>query len=114
MIRLPLPPSANALSRAAVKGNRAVVLSSKAYRGWKHDAYTWLAATRTELLDGPVRVDMSIYYADRRRDADSAVKPILDILQGYCYANDRQVTEIHVYAHVDKADPRVEVTVEDA
>ena len=111
-LTLPLPPSTNALSRALVKGARAVVVSSRAYRNWRKDAEAWLTTQRSELLTGDVHVSMDIYYKDLRRDADSAIKPTLDILQGWCYDNDRQVWKIQASRHIDKDNPRVEVTVE--
>lgn len=113
-ITLPLPPSTNALSRAIVKGKRAVVISSKEYRSWKKDAHNWILIARPECLTGDVRVAMVIYYPDRRRDADSAIKPALDILQGHAYDNDRQVVEIHARACYGAEDPRVELIVEAA
>ena len=63
-----------------------------------------------ELLEGDVRVTMTIYYKNRRPDLDESV--ILDCLEGYAYKNDRQVKEKHIYHGLDKENPRAEITVE--
>lgn len=110
-LTLPLPPSANRLTRTILRHGRAVAISSSEYRAWKAAATDLLELCRLEALDGPVSVTMGIYYKDNRRDIDSAVKPALDILQGYCYGNDRQVERLEVTKLFDKANPRVEITV---
>ena len=63
-----------------------------------------------ELLDGDVKVTMTIYYRTRRPDLDESV--ILECLEGYAYKNDRQVKETHIYHGLDKENPRAEITVE--
>lgn len=63
-----------------------------------------------ELIEGDVKVCMKIYYATRRPDLDESL--ILDLLQGYAYANDRQVKEKHIIWGLDKENPRAEITVE--
>lgn len=61
-------------------------------------------------LGGDVRVTMHIWYASRRPDLDESL--ILDLLQGVAYLNDRQVKEKLIYWHLDPAEPRSEITVE--
>ena len=63
-----------------------------------------------ELLEGDVRVTMTIFYRTRRPDLAESV--ILDCLEGYAYKNDRQVKEKHIYHGLDKENPRAEITVE--
>lgn len=60
---------------------------------------------------GDVRVTMHIWYASRRPDLDESL--ILDLLQGVAYVNDRQVKEKHIYWHLDPAEPRTEIVVEE-
>lgn len=62
------------------------------------------------LMDGDVRVTMTIYYASRRPDLDESL--ILDLMQGRIYENDRAVKERHTYWGLDKENPRAEITVE--
>jgi Holliday junction resolvase RusA-like endonuclease len=61
-------------------------------------------------MTGDLKVTMHIYYASRRPDLDESL--ILDLLQGYVYANDRQVKERHCYWGLDPENPRAEITVE--
>lgn len=59
--------------------------------------------------DGDVAVDMAILYASRRPDLDESL--ILDCMQGFIYANDRQVKEKHIYWGLDKDNPRTVIRV---
>lgn len=82
-----------------------------------------------QMLEGPVRVTIRIFYASERPDLDESV--ILDVLQARykkvvvgqgktervliqrgVYNNDRQVREKHIYHGIDKANPRSEICVE--
>ena len=110
---MPLPPPTNACHRAVIKGDRAVVLRSKAYREWLRDCEGWLAMAKGEPLEGDVKVMIFAYFKDRRRDLDSVVKPILDVLQGTAYANDRQVGCLYVKRGIGKEDPHVIVRIID-
>jgi len=62
------------------------------------------------LLEGDLRVTLHIYYASRRPDLDESL--ILDLMQGFIYANDRQVKERHAYWNLDPDNPRSHITVE--
>lgn len=63
-------------------------------------------------LDGPVAVAMRIHLPDARaRDVDNIAKSILDALNGVAYADDSQVCDLHATKAIDRARPRVEVTV---
>lgn len=62
------------------------------------------------LLEGDLRVTMTIYYASRRPDLDESL--ILDLMQERIYLNDRQIKERHTYWGLDKEQPRSEITVE--
>jgi len=108
-LTLPLPPSHNRLWRA-VNGR---VIRSKEYRDWIRDCGPWLMLAKGEPLEGAVIVVLDVYFRDRRRDADSAIKPVLDILQGTAYANDRQVRAITLVAHIDRDNPRVEAQIKE-
>ncbi len=61
------------------------------------------------LLTGQLAVRMTIYYATERPDLDESL--VLDALQGLVYRNDRQVREKHVFHAIDRANPRVELTI---
>jgi crossover junction endodeoxyribonuclease RusA len=63
-------------------------------------------------FSGPVKVRIAIYWPDRRkRDLDNAAKSICDGMNGVVYADDSQITEMHITADTDRDAPRAEVTV---
>ena len=92
-----------------------------------------------QMLEGPVRVTMHLFYAWNGPDLDGAL--ILDLMQAEykrikgklrrlengdyaedpgerilvakgIYNNDRQVREVHLYHAIDKLNPRAEIEVE--
>ena len=63
-----------------------------------------------QLLE-PIRLTAHIYYASRRPDLDPSL--ILDALQGRIYRNDRAVREMHLFHHLDRENPRAELTLEE-
>lgn len=62
------------------------------------------------LMEGDLRVTMTIYYASRRPDLDASL--IFDLMQDRIYTNDRQVKEQHLHWALDKEKPRAEIRVE--
>jgi Holliday junction resolvase RusA-like endonuclease len=99
---------ANSRKFAWINGRMVSIKSDKAL-GFVRSASTQLRRM-SPLLEGPVRVTMTMYYASQRPDLDESL--VLDVLQGRAYSNDRQVREKHVYHRIDRARPRVEVMVE--
>lgn len=104
---LPEPPSSNRYWRIFL--NRAV----------KSDTARAYASTVSVIVRGkvkhptakPVAVSMHWYRGRRSGDVDNRAKVCLDALQGCAFANDNQVTELHMYRHDDKSNPRMEVTI---
>lgn len=63
-------------------------------------------------LTGPLRTHVSVWYRSERSDLDCAL--VYDCLQASgVIRNDRQIIEKHEYRHVDKKNPRVEITIEE-
>ena len=88
-----------------IKSEKALLYeqTAKAQLGWQR---------MNPVMEGPVRVTMTVYYATRRPDFD--VSLIEDVLQGYVYKNDRQIRERHNYrGKEDKLHPRAEIVVEE-
>ena len=61
------------------------------------------------LLEGDLKIDMTIYYATRRPDLDESV--VLDAMQDLIYRNDRQIKEKHICWGLDRDTPRVEIEI---
>lgn len=103
-------PASKANSRRVVRiGNMSRLIKSKKALSYV-DVFNQQAVPVDPLLTGDVAVTIHIYYASRRPDLDESL--ILDLLQGVVYANDRQVKEKHMYHHLDKLNPRAEITVQ--
>lgn len=99
---------ANSRQLVSIRGAPRVIKSRKALR-YVADA-TLQVPTQWPLLHGLVAVTLRMFYASERADLDESL--VLDILQGRIYVNDRQVREKHVYHAIDRANPRVEVSVQ--
>jgi len=106
------PASKSNSRRLVLCGGRPRFIKTVKALAWMESARRQLAAMRPpRLLSGPLRFTARIYYASRRPDLDESL--VLDALQGLVYANDRQVSEKRVSRALDRARPRVEVTVQE-
>jgi crossover junction endodeoxyribonuclease RusA len=106
-LTLPWPPSANVYWRYD-RGHVHRSIVADQYRtavGWACNA------AQVSPLTGNVRVTIHLYRPAKRGDTDNFLKQLLDALQGFAYADDKQIVEIHAYRHDDKNHPRVEVEV---
>lgn len=106
-ITLPLPPSANRYWRYT----RGRVLVSREARAYRARCQTAALAQRVQVLEGDVEVSGTVYFENRRRDLDGAIKVLLDALEGICYANDRQVWKLSLEKAIDRDRPRVDVVI---
>lgn len=106
-IVLPLPPSANRYWRS-YRGRVTVSEDAKTYKRG-----VAMAATHAGLrpFTGPVAVYLHVYRARKVGDLDNFAKVTLDALRGVAYQDDDQITELHLWRHDDKANPRVEVEI---
>lgn len=107
---LPMPPSTNRYWRN-FRGMTVISAEAKAYKAGAAES---AKAQGAVVLDCPVSVTVWVYRGRKAGDLDNRLKVVLDALQGICYANDDQITEIHAYRHDDKGNARIEVEVEAA
>lgn len=103
---------------------RVHIRKSEKALAYEESAQRQIPPAARAMLEGPVRVTMTIYYRDQRSDLDESI--ILDVMQArfqvahgkrHCiargvYLNDRQVRERHVFHAIDKLNPRAEIVVE--
>jgi Holliday junction resolvase RusA-like endonuclease len=106
MIKLPLPPSLNAMYRT--KKNFYGIYKTDEAESWE-DEVRWKLSRRKK-LSGKIKMGIDMFLK-RDRDIDSCLKAILDAFEGILYDNDRQVFDLHVSKYFDKANPRVEISV---
>ncbi len=104
-------PASKANSRRLVSNRRTglpmFIKSAKALSYL--DAFRVQCPRLPILLTGDLSATIHIHYASRRPDLDASV--CLDAMQGRIYDNDRQVREIHLYWHLDRINPRAEITI---
>jgi crossover junction endodeoxyribonuclease RusA len=106
-ITLPFPISANRYWRNV---NGRMVRSREATI-YKQEVGWLCAAAGLEPLAGSVRVTLDFYRPAKRGDLDNLLKVCLDSLNGWAYADDQQIVEIHASRYEGKNNPRVEITI---
>lgn len=103
---------------------RVHIRKSEKALAYEASAIKQMPTAARQMITGPVRVVIVIYYRDERSDLDESI--ILDVMQAQhktvqgkrvclrrgVYVNDRQVRERHVLHRIDKANPRAEIVVE--
>ena len=102
-------PASKANSRKIVKfGKKFGVIKSEKARNYVK-SFQEQCPKLEKLIELDVIVEIKIYYQSRRPDLDESV--ILDCMQGFIYANDRQVKQKHIYWGLDREQPRTHIRV---
>lgn len=113
---LPVPPSINH-QYATVNGRRLLSTAGRAYKA-QVGQLVWLnlakSPARATLLAGlqsaSLALSIRFYFTSAlRRDVDGGLKIAQDALCEGLGINDNRIVETHLYKHVDKANPRIEV-----
>lgn len=124
-LKLPYPPSLNALFRTVLIGVCAKCRKHAHATLFKSDEYDdYAVQLRLALLEHSlgeqlvriakptdVAVTAHLYRPRRVGDLDNMFKALLDLLAGHLYEDDAQIAELHAFRHDDKARPRVELEV---
>lgn len=108
-IALTLPPPVLA-NRYWRKFKNRMVISAEA-KAYKAHVALLARTSGAVLLTGDISVRLDVYRGAKRGDLDNKIKVVLDALQGICYADDKQIVEIHALRFDDKKNPRVEVQI---
>ena len=93
----------------AIRGIMHVTHDGEKY---KEEAAAWLAAQKAWLMDGELRVQLTLYLQRRVGDTDNYTKALSDVLQGSVVENDKQFSEWHIVRRYDKEYPRAVVVLE--
>ena len=104
-LRLPYPPSANNLY-ATFRGRRII---SAAGRRFKSEIAVLARQQGAEILDGDLAVTFRVFRPRKSGDLDNRLKISQDALKGICFADDKQIIEIHAFRFDDKSNPRIEI-----
>jgi crossover junction endodeoxyribonuclease RusA len=117
-LTLPVPPSINH-QYATVNGRRLLSSTGRAYKALV-SRQVWLALTqsttktpfKTLLHTTPLALSIQFFFPSAlRRDLDGGLKIAQDAICEGLGLNDNRIAEIHLYKHVDKTDPRIEVSL---
>lgn len=92
-------------------GGRTRFIKSERALSFQQTANLQIPAKYKQHVTKSIKMTAHIYYDSRRPDLDPSL--LMDILEkAGVYQNDRQIVEQHLYKHLDKNDPRVEVVIE--
>ena len=117
-ITLPIPPSINH-QYATVNGRRLLSSEGRAYKS-RVSQLVWLNVTqspnhsvlRSALQSATLALSIRFYFTSAlRRDVDGGLKIAQDALCQGLGINDNRIVETHLYKHVDKTNPRIEVNL---
>ena len=117
-VTLPVPPSINH-QYATVNGRRLLSSAGRTYKTYVGQC-VWLALAQSpvksslhnRLRSGPLALSIRFFFASAlRRDLDGGLKIAQDAVCEGLGLNDNRIIETHLYKHVDKADPRIEVSL---
>jgi crossover junction endodeoxyribonuclease RusA len=115
-ITLPIPPSINH-QYATVNGRRLLSSEGRAYKA-RVSQLVWLNVTQSPnrsllqsgLQSTTLALSIRFYFTSAlRRDVDGGLKIAQDALCEGLGINDNRIVETHLYKHVDKTNPRIEV-----
>lgn len=115
-LTLPVPPSVNH-QYATVNGRRLISSVGRAYKA-QVEQLLWLklaqsahrAALLARLQSEWLALSIRFYFTSAlRRDVDGGLKIAQDALCEGLGINDNRIVETHLYKHIDKDNPRIEV-----
>ena len=117
-ITLPVPPSINH-QYATVNGRRLLSATGRSYKAqvgqqvWVTLAQSPEAPSfRDRLRSGPLALSIRFFFATSlRRDLDGGLKIAQDAICEGLDVNDNRIIETHLYKHVDKINPRIELSL---
>ncbi len=117
-LTLPVPPSINH-QYATVNGRRLLSSTGRSYKALVSQ-HVWCALTqstaqssfKTRLHSTPLALSIRFFFSSAlRRDLDGGLKIAQDAICEGLGLNDNRIIETHLYKHVDKADPRIELSL---
>jgi crossover junction endodeoxyribonuclease RusA len=117
-LTLPVPPSINH-QYATVNGRRLLSSTGRSYKA-QVGQLVWLtltafphrAALLSHLQSSALALSIRFYFTSAlRRDVDGGLKIAQDALCEGLGLNDNRIVETHLYKHVDRANPRIEVVL---
>lgn len=85
---------------------------SSELRKYEKDFMYQCVMYKNKNIQGPFRLEMTVYFANKRSDLDNSLKVVLDCLQEVkAFPNDSECEEIDIKKRVDPGNPRVEFAI---
>lgn len=114
---LPLPPPEN--ERLIFSKNHSRFILGSKYRDYKKHAQWELfkikaqqnIEMKTPTLENQLKINIKCYMPNLRRDHHGILKPLLDVMEGIIYHNDKFVVPIFDTMKLDRDNPRVEIEI---
>jgi Holliday junction resolvase RusA-like endonuclease len=66
---------------------------------------------RGKPLDGSLKVEIAIYWPDRRKHDIDNIKSLIDACTCILWEDDSQITDLHLTKGYDKSKPRIQMEV---
>jgi Holliday junction resolvase RusA-like endonuclease len=111
VINLVLPPAVSVNQAYGTSRHMSGMYTKAKGKKFKQAVRDICEARGVTPFDGWVKVTLAAYFGRRGNDCDNISKLLLDSLQGYCFVNDSQITQLHILKFLDHDNPRVEVSV---
>lgn len=108
----PMPPTTNDMFIPIMFKGRATLVPSKQAKEYKVNVAELAEQQGAFLMSGTIRFTMHVFRKTRRGDVSNRIKIVEDALTGIAYYDDEQVAEIHLYRHLSRKNPRVEILLE--
>jgi crossover junction endodeoxyribonuclease RusA len=117
-LTLPVPPSINH-QYATVNGRRLLSSTGRSYKA-QVGQLVWIRLTASphraillaELQSCALALSIRFYFTSAlRRDVDGGLKIAQDAICEGLGVNDNRIVETHLYKHVDRRNPRIEVVL---
>jgi len=105
---LPYPPSTNNLYYTGKDGKRHLTGEGKEY---KKTVATLAHQQKAFLMSGTIAFELHIFRPRRIGDTSNRLKIVEDALKQVAWYDDEQVAEFHVYRHLSRKNPRIEMKI---
>ena len=88
------------------------IYKTKALKDYEESFVSQCKFYKDANIQGNLRIDIVVYYPNRRSDLDGVSKAVLDLLQKVnAFDNDNKVAELFLKKGLDKENPRIEFSI---
>lgn len=107
-----VPSKANSYRVITIKGHGSLGKTT-AMKKYEQSFFLQCGKYRDKMITDYFKLELDVYFPTMSHDLDNSLKIILDCLQS-CKAikNDNRCVDIHARKFIDKANPRIEFSIE--